>query len=118
MSVFDVRVPQGTQYIPALPGGAPATRPNPYLSSVGYFWLSEGNSSYNALQVDVTKRMSQGLQFRASYTWAKNLDIASAITAATSLNEAASVLDPYDVRRDWGPSALNPTSQATGNFTY
>jgi len=28
------------------------------------------------------------------------------------------VLDPYDVRRDWGPSALNPTSQATGNFTY
>ena len=118
VSVFDVRVPQGTQYIPALPGGAPATRPNPYLSSVGYFWLSEGNSSYNALQVDVTKRMSQGLQFRASYTWAKNLDIASAITAATSLNEAASVLDPYDVRRDWGPSALNPTSQATGNFTY
>ncbi len=118
VAVFDVRVPQGTKYIPALPGGAPATRPNRYLSSVGYFWLAESNASYNALQVDVTKRMTQGLQFRANYTWAKNLDIASAVTAATSLNEAASVLDPYDVRRDWGPSALNPTSQATGNLTY
>src|SRR5437867_2389919 len=118
VAVFDVRVPQGTKYIPALPGGSPGTRPNRYLSSVGYFWLFESNASYNALQVDVTKRMTQGLQFRANYTWAKNLDIASAVTAATSLNEAASVLDPYDVRRDWGPSALNPTSQATGNFTY
>ncbi len=29
------------------------TRPNPYLGA-GFFWYTEGNSSYNALQIDVT----------------------------------------------------------------
>src|SRR2546428_552159 len=43
-------VPQNAQYIPAVP-----TRPNPYLSA-GFFWLTEGNSSYNALQVEVNRR--------------------------------------------------------------
>ena len=35
-------VPQGAQYIPV------QSRPNPSLSG-GFFWLTEGNSSYNAL---------------------------------------------------------------------
>ena len=35
-----------------------ATRPNPYLGA-GFFWYTEGNSSYNALQIDVTHRLSQ-----------------------------------------------------------
>ena len=43
-------VAQGAQYIPVS-----ATRPNPYLGA-GFFWYTEGNTSYNALQVDVTRR--------------------------------------------------------------
>ena len=56
---------QGSAYIPVEP-----SRPNPYLSG-GFFWLTEGNSSYNALQVDVTHRLSKGLEFRGNYTWSK-----------------------------------------------
>ena len=48
-------VAQGAQYIPV------GTRPNPYLGA-GFFWYTEGNSSYNALQTDVTHRLSHGLQ--------------------------------------------------------
>jgi hypothetical protein len=33
-----------------------------------------GESWYNALQVNLTKRLAQGLQFQTSYTWAKLLD--------------------------------------------
>ena len=69
-------VAQGAQYIPV------QGRPNPYLGA-GFFWNSpEGNSSYNALQLDVSKRVSRGLMFRANYTWSKNLDVNSAPTGA------------------------------------
>ena len=37
-----------------------ATRPNPYLSA-GFFWYTEGNSSYNSLQIDLSRRLSRGL---------------------------------------------------------
>lgn len=104
-------VPQGARYIP---GG---TRPNPNLSS-GFFWFTEGNSSYNALQVDLSRRMSQGLQFRANYTWSKNLDMNSGLTGAQAQNQAQMILDRNDLRRDWGPSALNVTGKSSMSATY
>ncbi|MBV9508492.1 MAG: TonB-dependent receptor [Acidobacteriia bacterium] len=104
-------VPQGAQYIPV------TTRPNPYLSA-GFFWYTEGNSSYNALQVDVTRRLSHGLLFRANYTWSKSLDINSGLTGAQANNQAQMVLDRNDLRRDWGPSALNAANQASISAHY
>ncbi|HJX85425.1 MAG TPA: hypothetical protein VJ723_13890, partial [Candidatus Angelobacter sp.] len=35
---------------------------------------SNGNSNYNALWITATRRMSQGLQFNASYTWSHSSD--------------------------------------------
>ncbi len=107
-------VPQGTRStFPGLeqPG------PNPSLSG-GFFWLTEGNSSYNALEVDVTHRISKGLEFRGNYTWSKNLDINSGLTGAQANNQAQMVLDRNDLRQDWGPSALNPASQASISASY
>jgi hypothetical protein len=104
-------VPQGTQYIPL------GTRPNPALSA-GFFWLTEGNSSYNALEVDVTHRIGKGLEFRGNYTWSKNLDINSALTIAQGNNQPQMVMDRNDLRRDWGLSALNVTNQASISANY
>src|SRR5450432_4154693 len=67
------RVAQGAQYIPV------GARPHPLLSG-GVFWYTEGNSSYHSLAVEVTRRLSRGLQFRANYTWSKNLDMNSGLT--------------------------------------
>jgi hypothetical protein len=106
-------VPQGAQYIP----GPHATLPNPKLGA-GFFWYTEGNTSYNALQVDVIHRFSSGLQFRANYTWSKDLDINSALTGAQASNQAQMVMDPYDIRRDWGPSAYNIPNSASISGTY
>ena len=33
-----------------------------------------GNSNYNALQLELSKRLAKGLQFTASYTWSKTID--------------------------------------------
>ncbi|MGD1212552.1 MAG: carboxypeptidase regulatory-like domain-containing protein [Candidatus Acidiferrales bacterium] len=104
-------VAEGVEYIPV------GTRPNPSLGA-GFFWFTEGNTSYNALETELTHRLSQGLQFRASYTWSKNLDINSALTGAQASNQAQMVLDRNDLRRDWGPSALNITDQASISARY
>ncbi|HVO98567.1 MAG TPA: carboxypeptidase regulatory-like domain-containing protein [Bryobacteraceae bacterium] len=104
-------VMHGQQYIPA------GTRPNPYLGA-GFFWYSEGNTSYHALQFDATRRLSRGWQFRANYTWSKNLDINSALTGAQANNQAQMVLDRNDLQRDWGPSALDANHQASISSLY
>ena len=104
-------VPQGAQYIPI------GTRRNPYLSG-GFFWFTEGNSSYNALQMEVTRRFSRGLQFRANYTWSKNLDMNSGLTGAQANNQAQMIMDRNDLKRDWGPAALNITSQSSISARY
>ncbi len=104
-------VPEGAQYIPI------GTRPNPYLSG-GFFWYTEGNSSYNALQADVSHRLAHGLQFRANYTWSKNLDMNSGLTGAQANNQAQMILDRNDLPRDWGLASLNITSQGSISASY
>ena len=105
------RVPQGAQFIPV------GSRPNRFLSG-GFFWYTEGNSSYNALQIDLTRRLSRGLQLRANYTWSKNLDMNSGLTGAQANNQAQMILDRNDLRRDWGASALDITSQSSISARY
>ncbi len=113
-------VPQGARYIPGGPAFATSAvnlRPNPYLSA-GFFWFTEGNTSYNALQVDLTRRLSKGLQFRANYTWSKNLDMNSGLTIAQANNQPQMIMNRNDLPLDWGPAALNVTSQSSMSITY
>jgi hypothetical protein len=105
-------VPQGALYIPVQ-----ATRPNPYLGA-GFFWYTEGNSSYNALRIDLERRLSKGLRVRGNFTWSKNLDMNSAPTGAQASNQAQMIMDRNDLPMDWGPSALNPAAQASISASY
>lgn len=105
------QVAQGMRYIPV------GKRPNPFLSG-GFFWYSEGNNSYQALQTDFTRRITHGLQLRANFTWSKNLDINSALQGAQASNQAQMVLDRNDVGRDWGPSALDASYQSSISAVY
>jgi hypothetical protein len=104
-------VAPGARYVPV--GG----RPNPNLSG-GFFWYAEGNNSYHALELDITRRMGEGLQLRGNFTWSKNLDNNSALQGAQANNQAQMVMDRNDLRRDWGPSALDVTAQSSMSATY
>jgi hypothetical protein len=57
-----------------------------------------GVSSYNALWVTGTKRLSRGLQFNASYTWSKSIDYNSQSSQGVTLQ------DSYNLRGDRGLS--------------
>jgi hypothetical protein len=71
-------------YIPGLCGGSPCStnqntdsrRPFQGLQSV-LETQSVGNSSYNALQLSVERRMSAGLTVSSNYTWGKSIDTVS-----------------------------------------
>lgn len=104
-------VPLGTLYLPH------GTRPNPFLDTTLYTFFM-GTANYNGLTVDVEHRFSNGLQFRANYTWSRNLDDGSGIGGTVTGNAAMSVENPYNLRQDYGVSPLNITNQASGNFGY
>ena len=73
---------------------------------------SDGNSSYNALWVTATKRLSKGLQFSASYTFSKSIDEVSR-TAQGLL-----VQNSYNLRGDRGLSDFDARHRFTLNGIY
>jgi hypothetical protein len=50
-----------------------ALRPYPQYLNIVNNSSPNGNSTYNALQVKLTKRLSHGLTMQGAYTWAKSL---------------------------------------------
>jgi hypothetical protein len=70
------------------------------------------------MTVDLDHRMNNGLQFRANYTWSKNLDLGSGVGGSQTLNSAMTIMNPYDLRRDWGLSPLDLRHQAGGYLNY
>ena len=49
---------------------------DPQWSSL-YAWRTIGNSSYNALQMSLRRKMASGLQFDFNYTFSKSIDLGS-----------------------------------------
>jgi len=61
-------------------------------------WLeSEGNSTYNALQLSADKKMSHGITFHAAYTWSKALSQVSDFEAGLH-----GVQNRYNRKAEWG----------------
>ena len=81
-------------------------------------WVSQGVSSYHALEVDVRHRYSHGLQLRGVYTWSKNLDDGSAWNTSVSSNTPAFVSYPGNPKVDYGLAATNIAHAGAINGTW
>jgi hypothetical protein len=103
--------PNGTIYYPA------TTKANPALANTTS-WVSQGSSSYNALEVDLRRSLANGLAFRANYTFARNLDDGSAWNTSVSANTPAFVEYPNNPGLDWGPAATDVRHLAAINASY
>jgi hypothetical protein len=104
-------LPAGTIYYPTV------TKPNAALANTTS-WVSQGASSYNALEVDLRRSLSNGLQLRANYTYARNLDDGSAWNTSVSANTPAFVSYPNNPGLDWGPSATDIRHLGAINASY
>ncbi|HWY54130.1 MAG TPA: TonB-dependent receptor [Terriglobales bacterium] len=71
-----------------------------------------GTSDYDALQLQFQRRLSQGLQGLASYTWSHSIDTASAGSSAIGSN----VLVPSSTNR--GPSDFDIRNAFSAGLTY
>jgi hypothetical protein len=115
-------VPQGTTYLPSTPpvtvnGVTLTQRPNPYVSN-NTQWVDQGTSSYHALNISLQQRVTHGLAFKVNYTWAKVIDLNSAILAPSGENEPADVFSPYNLFLNRGAASFSLHHQLSANFSY
>lgn len=87
---------------------AQALKPFPQYNRVNNLMESRGQSWYNALNLKVEKRWSQGLQFSAAYTWSKLITTAGDdLWGNTPLTGV--LQNPFDTK---SIRALSPTNAA------
>jgi hypothetical protein len=105
-------VPPGTYFIP------PATpRPNPAIANT-WTWFSRGDSSYQALQIDLRRRFSHGLSVRGVYTFSKALDDGDSVNQTTAGNAPGLVSNPFNLAADKGLATFDVRHAAVINAIY
>lgn len=86
------------------PKTGPYTFVDPQFAAL-YTWRSVGAAAYNALQANLRRRMSHGLQFGFNYTYSKSFDISS---DAYRINDEGGL--GGQVINPWNPKALRAVS--------
>ncbi len=76
------------------------------------YYEAEGIAWYHALQVELRKRLSSGLQFTATYTWSHSLDEQSGLGLFYTGN------NPSDPKSGYASSDFDQPHVALLNFTY
>jgi hypothetical protein len=76
-----------------------------YTSMLPLF-LAGGNNQYDALQVRVSKRFSQGLQLEGSYVWGKNFD------------NGTSHQDSFDPLKDYAVTSYDVRQRFIASYIY
>ncbi len=77
---------------------------------------SRANSNYNSLQVKFQRRLSQGLQVLAAYTWSKSIDNAS--NFFTSAGDPNFPQDSYNVNAERGRSNFDVRQRLSISYSY
>jgi hypothetical protein len=96
---------------------APPNTINPNFGSVrGMFY--QGRSYYNALEVQLAKRMSHGFQAQGTFTWGKSMDTSSATLAGDAFGNSISSLNWFDMSLTRGLSDFNVGRTLVLNATW
>jgi len=105
-------LPAGTQANPI-----PSIALNPNFGRISAN-LWQADSFYDALQVDLAKRVSHGFQFHVAYTWGKSIDTLSATAADDSFPNGLFNQLFFDQRTTRGLSDFDVAQTAVVSFTW
>jgi hypothetical protein len=80
-------------------GTLSSNKRKPYFQKFGWsqnlrYFASDASNNYEALQIKIEKRFSQGLQVLGHYTWSRNMDFSN-------------IYYPVDARYSYGPADNN-----------
>ncbi|OFW19383.1 MAG: hypothetical protein A3H27_14330 [Acidobacteria bacterium RIFCSPLOWO2_02_FULL_59_13] len=106
-------LPDGKKFFPA----TGAQRPNPLFAPLNINFEWRGDSSYHALQLNLVRRFSRGLQYQAAYTWSRYIEISSG-TWTFAKNASTGLRDPADPKADRGLSSNDVRNLFSSNVTY
>ena len=101
-------LPDGTEFFPA-----GLQRRNPNFGNIGRR-SSDGIASYHGLQAGLNRRFSKGMLLQVSYTYSKNETDGDIVVAATSDDNAFTIVDPDHFQK--GLSELNIKHNFVANF--
>src|SRR5712671_7033064 len=93
------------------------TKINPNFGSIRGM-LYQGNSFYDALELQLSKTMSHGLQLQGVFTWAKSIDTDSATLAGDQFGNSIPSLDWFDQRLTRSLSDFNVGRTVVINGTW
>jgi outer membrane receptor protein involved in Fe transport len=111
----DFQIVNGQKFFPP---GVNGPKVNPNFASLNLHDFS-ADSYYHALQLNLTKRFSYGLQFETAYTLSKSIDTASATESVFSNGALGSFRqDPFDSRGQRGLSDFDTRNNFVANFLY
>jgi hypothetical protein len=79
---------------------------------------SAGDSWYNGLETSLTKQISRGLQFLASYTFSKSLDTDGANINGTGAGNRFTRGDQNSAKQRWGRSSFDRTNRFVFSMVY
>ena len=94
----------------------PCPRMNPNLGIINLY-ANASSSTYNGLQVSLTKRLSRSFSAGLHYTWSRLVDDLTDVIAA-STSEFARAQNSLDRRADRARSGYDRPHRLTGNFVY
>jgi outer membrane receptor protein involved in Fe transport len=81
----------------------------------GQLVVTDSQSFYNALRLQLKKRLSRNYQYQVSYTWSKSIDDATAGSSNSSYQTEGASSQLWNPKADRGLSALNQTHNFTVN---
>jgi hypothetical protein len=94
---------------------------NPYLpygfSNIISAYRPQGNSVYHGMAIDINKRFSQNMLFKAGYTWSHMMDDSTADINSTTLSPRRPE-DFNNIRKEWASSALDRRHRLSVAWEY
>ncbi|HEV7512241.1 MAG TPA: carboxypeptidase regulatory-like domain-containing protein [Candidatus Acidoferrum sp.] len=114
---IDMVLPTLTPAGYVFPPTATSTTLNPNFGRINSI-LWQGSSFYHALQADVAKRVSHGVELHGAYTWGKSMDTLSATAADDAFPNGLFNQLFFDQRTTRGPSDFNVAQTLVLSFTW
>ncbi|MEE8348802.1 MAG: TonB-dependent receptor, partial [Acidobacteriota bacterium] len=109
-------VAAGTKYFPPFPAGQSNTKPNQLVNQMAMKSF-DTNSSFNALQISVRRRFTDGFQFQFAYTYSKHLSVSAGQNGGSS-GGLTTTMDPTNAGQDKGLSSFDVKNNLSANYTY
>jgi Carboxypeptidase regulatory-like domain/TonB dependent receptor len=75
-------------------------------------------ANYNSLQTSISRRMQHGFQFKASYTWSKNLDQVNGEGQSTVFELQLPTDNQHNLFSSYGPAGDDRDQRLVLNFTW